>query len=60
MIRTKLISQLLAVIFCLAALAPVIQAQERTEQQPLANKEILEMVKAGLTAELIIAKIKIS
>lgn len=60
MIRTTLIRRLLVITLCITALAPVTQAQERTEQQPIANKEIVEMVKAGLTAELIIAKIKTS
>lgn len=60
MITTKLIKQVLLITFCLSALAPVTQAQERQEQQPVANKEIVEMVKAGLTAEIIIAKIKTS
>src|ERR1044072_4172382 len=56
MVTTKLIKQLLVITFCISALAPITQAQE----QAIANKEIIEMVKAGLTAEIIIAKIKSS
>jgi hypothetical protein len=60
MITKNLIARLLVIAFCIPTLALITQAQEGTEQQPVANKEIFEMVKAGLTAELIIAKIKTS
>jgi len=60
MITTTVMRKLLVVAFCIRALAPLTQAQQGTEQPRISNKEIVEMVKAGLTTDLIIAKIKTS
>src|SRR5688572_30148925 len=52
--------RLLLVLCLICAGAQGTWAQERSEQAPVANKEVLEMLKAGMSPDVVLANIKTS
>jgi hypothetical protein len=60
----RLFSTALLVTLCLALGGSVLASQDKPAQQaaakPLTNSDVLDMLKAGLSQEIVIAKIKAS
>lgn len=58
---SALMRRIIPLVACLILVVWAVQAQNAGGTLPrLTNKEVLEMVKAGLSSEVIIAKIKVS
>jgi hypothetical protein len=60
MIAMRHMRHLLLLLCVVCASAAVTWAQDSAEQLPVVNKDIAEMVKAGVSADVVIAKIKTS
>lgn len=50
----------IVVVFLIAAFAQIASGQRKTSTPPLTNSEVVSMVKAGLSADVIIAKVETS